>query len=189
MSTTYEYTKTSLPYLEAIETGVDASAMTDKSYEDSSWDGGNDKLYVVFTNALSGGDKTILDGIISGLPAKPTGKSSWNQASEAISDTTSGDWETKVSMETADIPNGGWRFEWYFELTSSPGTMCKARVILDGTVIGCEAETDGVIENVGGFGYVNLDDGDHDLKIQWKRDSGSGNAWIRRARLEIKKVS
>jgi hypothetical protein len=50
--------------ISGIHYDVENSSMTDKSLEWCRWDEIDGKLYVVFTNELSSGDKTILDGII-----------------------------------------------------------------------------------------------------------------------------
>jgi len=70
MSTVYEYTVDYPPDLASLEGSIAASAMTDKSVEHSRWDqeNGSGTLYIDFTNALSGGDKTILDGIADDVP-------------------------------------------------------------------------------------------------------------------------
>ena len=72
----YDYAdKTSSPNLDGIHTDVAASAMTDKAISFCRWDEEcvdgscsppcTGHLHVVFTTELSGGDKTILDGIVS----------------------------------------------------------------------------------------------------------------------------
>ena len=66
MPTMYEYTdKTTEPDLDQIHTDVAASAMTDKVIEYCTWDDSTDILCVWFTNALSGGDKTALDTVVT----------------------------------------------------------------------------------------------------------------------------
>ena len=65
---TYTYTgKTTSPNLTQIHVDVAASAMTDKTIEYCDWNlpGEVNTLKVYFTGTLSGGDETILDGIVS----------------------------------------------------------------------------------------------------------------------------
>jgi len=70
MSVAYEYTGIATkPDVEGIMQGVADSAMTDKSIEYCNWDQTTEILNVYFTNTLSGGDKTILDGIIANPPS------------------------------------------------------------------------------------------------------------------------
>lgn len=56
--------KVTVPDLAVIHTDVAASAMTDKTIEYCHWDELSAELYVMFTGTLSGGDITILDGIV-----------------------------------------------------------------------------------------------------------------------------
>jgi len=73
--TIYEYTKTTSPALSEIAPEVEASSMTQAGkddYEASTWKKADDKLYCKFSDALSAGDKTIFDGIISALPDEPS---------------------------------------------------------------------------------------------------------------------
>ena len=74
--TIYNYVKAVLPCIGGINTDVQASAMTDKSYEYARWDEdekvpANSVLSVYFTNSLSPADKAILDAIIAALAPSP----------------------------------------------------------------------------------------------------------------------
>jgi len=53
------------PNLDGITDDVAASAMTDKNLEYCRWDQADEHLGVFWTGSLSGGDKTILDGIVA----------------------------------------------------------------------------------------------------------------------------
>lgn len=68
MATTYQYDRPGgvSPNLSGIQTDIDGSAMTNKDETCICWRETDGKLEVKFEVALSGGDKTILDGIISG---------------------------------------------------------------------------------------------------------------------------
>jgi len=69
MSTVYHYeNKPNSLVLTYIHDEVTASAMTDKSIEYCRWDEDGAHLCVTFTNELSAGDKTILDGIVEDCP-------------------------------------------------------------------------------------------------------------------------
>lgn len=62
----YNYTnKTTSPNLDSIHADIASSAMTDKVIEYCLWHKKDECLHVVFTNTLSGGDKTLLDTIVS----------------------------------------------------------------------------------------------------------------------------
>lgn len=175
------------PYTDILQKRIDESAMTDKSYEYCSWDEETGELEIFFTNDLSAGDKTILDDIVANMGTPPTGKTHTGKVSEAESNSTQTSLQDKLEINLSNVPAAEYRFDWYFEiLTDDPGTICDARVILDDSIVGCEASTGEAIENVGGFGIVDLDEGAHNVKIQWRRRSGgTGDAIIRRARLHI----
>ena len=188
MSTSYVYSKPgpTPPYTDILQKRIDESAMTDKSYEYCSWDEETGELEIWFTNALSAGDKTILDDIVANMGTPPTGKTHGGVTSEPESISTQAGLQDKLTLNLTNVPAQTYRFDWYFEIyCSNDSTQCDARVILDDTTVGCEASTDDRIENVGGFGILDLDEGDHDVKIQWRRGAGSGNAIIKRARLHI----
>ena len=52
-------------FYEDLREDINASDITDKSYEDFSLDMENEILSLTFTNELSSEDKTILDGLIA----------------------------------------------------------------------------------------------------------------------------
>jgi hypothetical protein len=175
------------PYTDILGKKIDESAMTDKSYEYCSWDEDSGELEIFFTNDLSVDDKAILDDIVANMGTPPTGKTHHGVTSEAESISTVPSLTDKLVLNLTNVPAETYRFDWYFEiLTNDSGTICEARVILDDVTVGCEAQTDDRIENVGGFGIIDLDEGDHTVKIQWRRaPGGTGDAIIKRARLHI----
>ena len=192
MSTTYEYSESSEMYLEAIPREIDDSSMTQTgkdAYESSSWDEDAEKLYVEFASALVAGDKTILDGIISTLPSRPEGETNLTAADEGTSGTTAETWATKLTLSLTNVPAGTYHVEWYFEAYSSVSTtVCKARVLGNSSDVCCEKEVTNVAQATSGSCYHDITDGDHTFKIQWTRESGDGTVYIRRARLETKRI-
>lgn len=192
MSTTYEYTAASEMYLEAIPRDIDDSSMTQAGkddYEASSWSEDDAKLYVVFTDDLVAGDKTILDGIISALPTRPTGETTIAVSQESTSGTTAETWATKLTLTLTGVPAGSYHVTWYFETyTSVSSTICQARVLSNASDVLCEKEVQDLVQATSGSCYHDISDGDHTFKIQWTRESGSGTVYIRRARLETRRV-
>jgi len=174
------------PYTDILQKRIDDSAMTDKSYEYCSWDEDSGELEIFFTGTLSAPDKAILDDIVANMGTPPTGKTHTGSTSEAESVSTQAGLQDKLEINLTNVPAAEYRFDWYFEIyCSNATTVCDARVILDDTTIGCEASTGEAIENVGGFGMIDLDEGAHNVKIQWRRQTGAGNAIIKRARLHM----
>ena len=178
------------PYTDILPRRIGESAMTQAgkdAYDYCSWDEDEGELELFFTSDLSAPDKTILDDIVANMGEPPTGKTHTGKTSEAESISTQASLQDKLEINLANVPAAEYRFDWYFEiLTDNADTICDARVFLDDSIVGCEASTGEAIGNVGGFGIVDLDEGAHNVKIQWRRRSGgSGDAIIRRARLHI----
>lgn len=73
MSTVYDYAKpgTESPDHDKLRVEILASAMSDKSIEDSWWGEDDGILHVQFTNALGSSDEAILDGIVANLSPMP----------------------------------------------------------------------------------------------------------------------
>ena len=191
MSTTYEYTAATEAYLEAIKREIDGSSMTQAGkddYEGSSWDEDAEKLYVTFTDDLIAADKTILDGIISTLPSRPSGETTKQVSSEGTTGITSDSWVDKLTLTLTDVPAGTYAVTWYFEAYSSEsGTVCQARVLSNASDVLCEKEVTNLVQATSGSAHHYIGDGDHTFKIQWQRESGSGTVYIRRARLETRR--
>lgn len=190
MTTVYDYTQATQPYLEAIKREIDGSSMTQAGkddYEESTWDEDSETLYVQFTDALVAGDKTILDGIISGLPTRPTGKIYGEVSSDGQSSTTSSAFEQKLRLTTPSIPAGKYRIEWYFEIASNAGNVeVEAKVEADDTYVFANPKAIDLLVPCGGFRYVDVEDGVHTIDLDWRVSSGNGTAYIRYARLEAR---
>lgn len=193
MSTVYEYTKSTEAYVEAIKREIDDSSMTQggkDDYEWSSWSEDDEKLYISFTDALVSGDKTILDGIISALPARPTGETTKQVSSEGTSATTSDTWVDKLQLSLTNVPAGTYQLIWYFEAySSSSTTTVGARVLSNGSDVLCEKAAAELPQATSGSAHHYINDGDHTFKIQWQREDGNGTVYIRRARLETRRES
>ena len=191
MSTTYEYTQTTEAYLEAIPRDIDDSSMSTTGkddYDSASWDEEAEKLYVIFTDDLSAGDKTILDGIISSLPARPTGETTKVVSSEGTTGITADAWTDKLELALTNVPAGTYHVQWYFESYASDGTtICHARVLSNSSDVLCEKEVTNLVQATSGAAHHQIGDGDHTFKVQWQRESGSGTVYIRRARLECRR--
>ena len=66
MTAEYQYTSISAPPpSNSMGRAITASAMADKAYEGEMWNADTQVLKVLFTNVLSAGDETILDGIVA----------------------------------------------------------------------------------------------------------------------------
>lgn len=113
--------------------------------------------------------------------------------SEGESSTTSTSEQTKVTITTPSLPLGKYRIGWYYEWNGSSGSQdVEVQVYDGGTVLARHEEapedTD-AWDGQGGFKYISSISGVHNFYIKYKTQSSSATARIRRARLEIWRVS
>ena len=113
-------------------------------------------------------------------------------SSEIESQTTNNIYKEKLTMALTSLPSGKYRIGWYFEIKiSSASASAKAKVELDDATI--LMETKDAFKHLGyapisGISYQNLSN-DHDIDIDFCTDSKGKTATIRRARLEVWRVS
>jgi len=66
---TYEYPDhLNEPDLQQLQVSITESAMTDRAFTGTRWDEDTATIQVMFADALSAGDKAILDGIVAAIP-------------------------------------------------------------------------------------------------------------------------
>ncbi len=159
-------------------------------YDGSTWVENEDTpadsiLYCYFTSEPVAGDKTIFDGIISGLIPRPTGLGHWFKR-RVDQDTSLTDvWANYLTMTRTDIPYGKYKITWTADIDTTAGnTVCEARVAIDGSP-GGKAQTNIDTVNLSGFDVRELDDGSHTVEIDFRRSVGSGTAQIRNAKIII----
>lgn len=118
-----------------------------------------------------------------------------NAASEGSSTTTSTTFQQKVTMTTPSLPSGDYRIGWYFEWQhTDTSTDFRARVRLNNTTNLMEQQEEpqdgGTDQWRPTSGYmVQTLSGANTIDLDYSRVGGSGTAGIRRARLEIWRVS
>jgi hypothetical protein len=118
------------------------------------------------------------------------------ESSESESSTTSTSWQNMLDMDTPSLPSGLYRIGWYAEVRhSSTSGSVRARVELDGDsvtpylgYIEIEPQDTDNWYTFSGFGYLTLD-GTHDIDMDYSRVGASGTSYIRKARLEIWRIS
>jgi len=116
-----------------------------------------------------------------------------DESSEGNSSTTSSDWQRKLRMTTGTLPVGTYRISWYAEVAqSSISDAVGVRVQLNDSITIAEVENEPKDINdvipVSGYGYAADISGVQNIDIDYREQRG-GTAYIRRARLEIWRVS
>ena len=112
--------------------------------------------------------------------------------SETESSTSSTQYVQKVTMTTNDLPNGKYRIGWYVEAnaTSTKGSV-ETQVDRGGVVLGNgrhePKDSNNWIE-CSGFRTETIS-GIQTIQLQFKRSGGNATAKVRRARLEIWRIS
>jgi hypothetical protein len=100
--------------------------------------------------------------------------------------TTETTWQQKLRLSVNGIPDGKYIVQWYCELRHSNNTateIAEMQVeVNDITQIGYSLWPYNIFEDSGGFAVADLAAGDYTIDLDWKV-SGSGTAYIRRARL------
>jgi len=134
---------------------------------------------------------------IQGPPgADGSGMSDHNEASaEATTQTTNDAFDQKLKMSVTGLTGGTYRIGWYYEWNhNNRNSNFRSRIQVDDTTTVMEQDqepkdaTVNQFGNVGGFVYIPLTSGDHEIDIDWCASSLGDTATIRRARLELWKV-
>ena len=116
------------------------------------------------------------------------------QSSEVESSTTSTDYQNKINYTTPSLPIGKYRFGFCFEAKiASSAHQYSVRLLIDDVEAAISTENNTgneLYELHNGFKYLNFDSAiTHTVKLQWKTSHPSKIAKIRRARVEIWRVS
>lgn len=113
--------------------------------------------------------------------------------SDGESSTTSTTEQVKVTLTTSSLPLGKYRVGWYFEINGSSGSQDVEVQVYDGATVLARveeaAEDSDAWKSEGGFKYLSSISGVRTLTIKYKTQNPSATARIRRARLEIIRIS
>jgi hypothetical protein len=115
-------------------------------------------------------------------------------SSESQSNTTSESFQNKLTMTTPSLPAGKYRIGWYAEmLGANTGVSWEMRVQLDDTTNLClplkEPRDSTDWFPVSGMAYQTLSAATHTIDIDFRSEDAGVTTSIRRARLEIWRVS
>jgi len=121
------------------------------------------------------------------------------KTSEEESGTSSTSWQEKISLQTANVPSGTYKVEWFYEWsysrTSSPGANYGVHInwgavtLSELEITPNQAYVQGAFFGEGGFGFATLGAGSHKIALNWHSGHQSNQAYIRRARIDFRRVS
>jgi hypothetical protein len=158
-----------------------------------------DSIYCLFTQALTAGEKTILDGLVAAhVPSAPDQESGsgnlglieFAQAKFESTTSSSSSWRAKVTFPFyADA--GKYRLEWsYLWKYSSVARSFKARITLDGTEIWRQEQEPKDTQDyypACGKIYETLTDGNHTVVLEFQTSKNGETATMSHAVVEIAK--
>lgn len=132
-------------------------------------------------------------------PAGPAGSGLsevFNSASETVQQTTNNVFQQKVRLTLTGLTGGTYRIGWYYEWNYNASQRdFRARIQLDDTTDLMEHLQEPAdsgsdqFHTAGGFKYQTLSAGNHDIDLDWCCSNLGDTATIRRARLELWKVT
>lgn len=126
-------------------------------------------------------------------PVSVFGTEHQEEESDGTSSTTSTSFQNKLTLTTPSVPAGLYRVGFFYEWNGSHGGYdVRVEVRHESTVLAYNTkapEDSDAYESVGGYKYVNLSGGVEDFHIKYRTQNSSGTARIRRARLELWRVS
>ncbi len=150
----------------------------------------NDDLNITFDVALSGADKTTLDGVVAAHPGTNTIERTQRSASAPSSDNLTGTYDVKATLTSLPRKAGLYFAFWYAEIRVSDGTLgdrCMAITQVDGSNVGESNSFRANWQSMSGFEPMVLNEGDAPVvEVKWRLMGGGGDtAQIRRTRLAI----
>lgn len=197
---TYEYTLST-----DFEDGIDAvclhSQITDYGFPQTLTsiliDDNSDTVNINFDESLSGNDEDDLDTLVENhVPGECSfiigdiEGGNGDAESLILSSTSAKTAQLKVRLNAANVLKGRYRIGWYYEYAyTKTSDNFNAEVKLnDSDVLMShiqEPKSSTVTQSIPvcGFAYVNLDDDDHTIDLNYWADTGT--AHIKNARLEI----
>jgi len=147
-----------------------------------------DECDIWFDDALSGGDQTILDGLVAAHQGTDTTDAPQTVTSEEESISTTTEYRDKINSTLDPVTGGTYRVAWSYEVktSNSSSTRIETRIEVDGI----EYCTDNWIKNrwrySSGEAYIEFNSGDTpQVKLQFKAQGRQGAAYIRRATIVL----
>lgn len=155
---------------------------------------GSDRdINIEFSSSLTGGEQSSLDGVVAAHPNStvpaPEGVGDEGGSSNSQSSTNSASYVQKFSYMTSVLPAGTYRVGFYLELgNTKKDRASECRVQVDDSITLAEASftsrEDNAFNPVGGFLFVDLDEGSHMIDVDYRRIEFT--ATIRNVNIEVR---
>lgn len=130
-----------------------------------------DVVEIVFSSALSSGEQTTLNNLISAHNAIITGDRL--KSNTTVYETTSTTYQTRDTLTTHYLSEGEYKIDWFYTFISEDGTP-DIRVIIDDTTVIHTNNTrvpvisDTIEYDKMGFDIQTLTSGQHTIKLEFK---------------------
>lgn len=147
--------------------------------------------WVLMERASDGAKRKVQKQNVGGS-ASVFGSQHHEASSDGQSTTTSTTFVTKLTLTTSSLPLGKYRVGFSCEYSNEDDSLTSVQVTVDGTAhaIPTGYPWDDTEWHAGsGFFYLDAISGAKTIKIEYKTESGTKDAYIRRARLEIWRIS
>ena len=172
---------------ETLRIDVDINELTEDTTPDTAAD-----FVLTYDVSATANKKVKLTNLGTG-----TGFTNYQQnESDGESTTTSSTLQTKLTLTTSSLTSGNYQLEWYYELTTASVSTFATGEVSDGTTIfgtvvdQTSTDTAGAYDkSVSGWKYLPSISGVKNFTIKYRLSVGSGTAKIRRARLNIWRIS
>jgi len=143
-----------------------------------------------FDDALSGGDQTILDGLVAAHQGTDVSDTPQTVTDEAESISTTTEYRDKIDATLDPLIDGAYRVAWSYEVktSNSSATRVETRIEVDGIEYCCDNWIKNRWRYCSGEAFIDFNTGDTPhIKLQFKAQGKQGAACIRRASVSLMK--
>lgn len=165
----------------------------------------SDNCDIWFLDTLTSGDESTLGGTVSSHDGIAS-----TSLTEAVTDyeytesagessTTDTAWQEKLDINISNIQAGNykvvWFFEWAYSRVRDPGANYGIHVdwgadtLSETEMTPTQTYGDGAFYGQVGFGYTILTAGNHKIALNYSSGVGTATAYIRRAGIEVWRIS
>ena len=147
-------------------------------------------LVLIEDSAAAGAKKKVQ---VSSLSSAYSGYTAYAE-SEAQSTTTSSTYQEKLSLALPTLTAGTYRVQWYCEIRNSSGSQdCQVKIEYDNTTVLAEINQEQKDASnytpISGFRVIAMTGASHQVDMDYSNELSGNTMYIRRARLEVVRIS